>query len=265
MRTFFSKYATQVILACLVGLSACQFNRPATVGAPPIPILYDDRNGPDVSGAYDFSYGTGNGIAHQESSRPTGVDTFVVEGSYSYTAPDGTLVEVRYIADENGFRAESPLIPTTPTPPLHSLRQIAAAQDAFSSLPTWYWLVFADDGSFFGLPTCYWLVFADGNNSLGLPTWYWLVFADDGSCFGLPAWYWVVFADGNNSFGLPTLAFSGRRSNIDKAPCNKEVSSNKADSSNNREVYNSQQAVSNSRVASRTDVEEGSRVDAKVK
>ncbi|XP_047473904.1 cuticle protein AM1199-like [Penaeus chinensis] len=123
----------EVILLCLVGLSACQFNRgPVTAGAPPIPILYDDRNGPDVSGAYDFSYGTGNGIAHQESSRPTGVDTFVVEGSYSYTAPDGTLVEVRYIADENGFRAESPLIPTTPAPPLHSLRQIAAAQDAFS-------------------------------------------------------------------------------------------------------------------------------------
>ncbi|XP_042874020.1 cuticle protein AMP4-like [Penaeus japonicus] len=123
----------EIILVCLVGVSACQFNRgPVTAGAPPIPILYDDRNGPDVSGAYDFSYGTGNGIARQESSRPTGVDTFVVEGSYSYTAPDGTLVEVRYIADENGFRAESPLIPTTPTPPLHSLRQIAAAQDAFS-------------------------------------------------------------------------------------------------------------------------------------
>lgn len=51
----------------------------------------------------------------------------------------------------------------------------------------------------------------------------------------------------------------------DKAPCNKEVSSNRADSSNNREVYNSQQGVSNSRLASRTDVEEGSRVDAKVK
>ncbi|XP_037776836.1 cuticle protein AM1239-like [Penaeus monodon] len=117
----------EVILLCLVGLSACQFNRgPATAGAPPIPILYDDRNGPDVSGAYDFSYGTGNGIAHQESSRPTGVDTFVVEGSYSYTAPGA------HIADENGFRAESPLIPTTPAPPLHSLRQIAAAQDAFS-------------------------------------------------------------------------------------------------------------------------------------
>merc|ERR1712126_220368 len=33
-----------------------------------------------------------------------------MEGSYSFTLPDGSLAEVRWVADENGFRAESPLL-----------------------------------------------------------------------------------------------------------------------------------------------------------
>lgn len=30
----------------------------------------------------------------------------VMQGSYSYTGPDGVVYTVTYIADENGFRAE---------------------------------------------------------------------------------------------------------------------------------------------------------------
>lgn len=29
-----------------------------------------------------------------------------MQGSYSYTGPDGILYTINYIADENGFRAE---------------------------------------------------------------------------------------------------------------------------------------------------------------
>lgn len=38
----------------------------------------------------------------------------VMQGSYSYTGPDGILYTITYIADENGFRAEGAHIPTPP-------------------------------------------------------------------------------------------------------------------------------------------------------
>ena len=61
-------------------------------------------------GSYQYSYTTGNGIKADETgylkNRGTQQQAQVAQGSYSYTAPNGQLIEVRYIADENGFRAE---------------------------------------------------------------------------------------------------------------------------------------------------------------
>lgn len=37
-----------------------------------------------------------------------------MQGSYSYTGPDGIVYTINYIADENGFRAEGAHIPTPP-------------------------------------------------------------------------------------------------------------------------------------------------------
>ncbi|KAJ8935925.1 hypothetical protein NQ318_007066 [Aromia moschata] len=55
----------------------------------------------------------------------------VIQGSYSYTAPDGTPITVTYIADEFGFRAEGAHLPTSPPIPeaiQKSLALIAQAQ-----------------------------------------------------------------------------------------------------------------------------------------
>lgn len=54
-----------------------------------------------------YAYDTNSGIYAYQAAAPkllrTGMLAFGVEGSYSYTSPDGTKVTVTYTADENGY------------------------------------------------------------------------------------------------------------------------------------------------------------------
>lgn len=47
----------------------------------------------------------------------------------SFTSPEGQLIEIRYVADENGFRAESPFLPTPHPLPPHAIEQIRIAEE----------------------------------------------------------------------------------------------------------------------------------------
>lgn len=76
---------------------------------PPIAILsYENENYGD--GSYKYSYETENGIKVEEQGelKNKGTDNEIqsVRGSYSYTAPDGQVITVHYIADENGFQPQ---------------------------------------------------------------------------------------------------------------------------------------------------------------
>lgn len=58
-----------------------------------------------------YSYETANGIKGEEvgtlkkASNPDSSDVIIAQGSFSYTAPDGTLISLNYAADdENGFQ-----------------------------------------------------------------------------------------------------------------------------------------------------------------
>lgn len=48
---------------------------------------------------------------------------------FSYTAPDGTLVEMKFVADENGFQPESDVLPVAPEFP-HEIPQFVLDQIA---------------------------------------------------------------------------------------------------------------------------------------
>lgn len=75
------------------------------------------------------SYETENGISAQQQGglKQNGNDVGnSAIGSYSYTAPDGTPIQTRYVADENGYRAEGNAIPPTPQSVLRALEWNAA-------------------------------------------------------------------------------------------------------------------------------------------
>ena len=46
----------------------------------------------------------------------------VSRGSYSYTAPDGQVVTVNWVADENGFQPQGTHLPTPPPMPAHVVK-----------------------------------------------------------------------------------------------------------------------------------------------
>ncbi|XP_053672588.1 cuticle protein CP14.6-like [Anopheles nili] len=67
----------------------------------------------EVNG-YNYQYETSNGISAQEAGELKNVGdsaALAVRGSYTYTAADGQVYTVNYIADENGFQPDGEHIP----------------------------------------------------------------------------------------------------------------------------------------------------------
>ncbi|XP_047476024.1 cuticle protein AM1239-like [Penaeus chinensis] len=93
--------------------------------SPVIPILKDEREGPDASGVYSFEFETGNGIKREEQGAPRGPSGAVaMQGGWSFTFPDGSPADVTFVADDAGYRVESDLLPTPPPLPAHAIAQI---------------------------------------------------------------------------------------------------------------------------------------------
>lgn len=102
---------------------------PSAPAGPVIPILsFVNEN--DGDGNYRFSYETGNGIKAQEEGtvKNKGSDNEIpsVMGTYTYTAPDGQVIEVAYTADEKGFQPSGDLLPTPPPIPEAIAKALAA-------------------------------------------------------------------------------------------------------------------------------------------
>ncbi|KAK8728631.1 hypothetical protein OTU49_009061, partial [Cherax quadricarinatus] len=95
-------------------------------------IVKDMRIAP-ARGVYNMEVETGNGIRmvqHVESSQVTGGS--VSKGGYYFTHPDGTVHQLTYVADENGYQPSSDMLPVAPINPhpmpAHALQQIEKAK-----------------------------------------------------------------------------------------------------------------------------------------
>ncbi|CAL4069380.1 unnamed protein product, partial [Meganyctiphanes norvegica] len=114
-------FAFSCLLALAVG--SPQFNN-----GPFANILRSESIG---EGTPNFSYGfeSDDGISINSRGFQGSAGQANMEGSYSFTLPDGTIAEVRWVADEQGFRAESPLLPVAPPMPAHALEQVRFAEE----------------------------------------------------------------------------------------------------------------------------------------
>lgn len=72
-------------------------------------------------GSYEFGYETDNGIKVQES----GVAGQSVQGTAKWVDNEGTLFQLSYIADENGYQPQGLHLPTPPPIPPLILRALA--------------------------------------------------------------------------------------------------------------------------------------------
>lgn len=96
----------------------------------PVPILRQSSEGPNPDGSYNYSYETANGIQAQEvgylKNAGSTAEAQEAQGSYAYTAPNGEIVQVTYVANEHGFQPQGSHIPEIPPQILRALEYIAA-------------------------------------------------------------------------------------------------------------------------------------------
>ncbi|CAO1341517.1 unnamed protein product [Diamesa tonsa] len=108
----------------VLALFGCALAAPQVQQGPttePIPIISQEQE-INYDGTYKWAYETGNGIQAEEQGYQKEIPgqeekANVAQGRYSYTAPDGQLIEVTYIADENGFQPQGAHLPTPPPIP----------------------------------------------------------------------------------------------------------------------------------------------------
>ncbi|XP_053631880.1 cuticle protein AM1159-like [Cherax quadricarinatus] len=115
-----------VILACLAAVAVAapqlQDNQPVVV------ILRDDRQD-NGDGNFNYAFEADNGIIAEASGSPGSQGQSNIQGVYRLTFPEGGVAEVRYIADENGFRPESEILPTAHPLPAHAQEQLRIAEE----------------------------------------------------------------------------------------------------------------------------------------
>nr|CAD7572351.1 unnamed protein product [Timema californicum] len=129
----------QVLFLSLFTLGASLPQRrqgPEYPATEPIPILRQESE-VNFDGTYKYSYETGNGISHEESGflKDTGDpenQSQVVQGSSSYTSPEGIQIKLVYVADEFGFQPTGDHLPVKPPTPV----LIQKALDYLATLPS---------------------------------------------------------------------------------------------------------------------------------
>ena len=57
-------------------------------------------------GSYNFRYSTSDGMSRQESGKTSSTGSVVQSGSWSYTGADGKQYQMKFVADQFGYRPQ---------------------------------------------------------------------------------------------------------------------------------------------------------------
>ena len=98
-----------------------------------IEILRSDVVNPSATGEYSFDTETADGIIRSESGYGSGNNGAVEsQGVFSFTHPDGTPFQLKFVANSNGYQPESDSLPVAPAFP-HPIPQFVLDQIAFAA------------------------------------------------------------------------------------------------------------------------------------
>ncbi len=115
----------------IVALVQCVLGAPQGQSqTSPVPIISQDLQD-DGFGNFRYNFETGDGVKQEASGTlkdiqvpvfgpdgsVTGSETGkgeVQTGSFSYPSPDGSIINVKWIADENGFQPQGDHLPVGP-------------------------------------------------------------------------------------------------------------------------------------------------------
>ncbi|XP_053955567.1 larval cuticle protein LCP-17-like [Anastrepha ludens] len=97
---------------------ACVAHAAHPQSAPAETLKHDSQLNAD--GSYKLDFATSNGISAQEE----GHGGHHASGGYSYYSPEGELIQLSYLADENGFQPQGNHLPTPPPIPPQILKSL---------------------------------------------------------------------------------------------------------------------------------------------
>merc|ERR1712168_1081792 len=101
-----------IIFAALVAFAAA---RPQL--EEEIVELIREESDPIDGANFRHEFEADNGLTQSMVGSADETGAQVMSGSYSFPLPDGSIATINWVADANGFRAESPLLPVAPVNP----------------------------------------------------------------------------------------------------------------------------------------------------
>ncbi|KAF7268620.1 hypothetical protein GWI33_018270 [Rhynchophorus ferrugineus] len=106
-------------LTCLTWASPAGPYQPSAPGRE-VKII-SQTNEVGIDGSYKWSFEADNGIAAQESGQLKNANSQdpieEAQGNFKYTAPDGSAIQLQYIANEGGFQPQGAHLPVAPPIP----------------------------------------------------------------------------------------------------------------------------------------------------
>merc|ERR1712096_544288 len=113
-----------IIFAAFVAFAAAQ--------EPQFAAIIREDSDPIDGANFRHEFEADNGISQSMVGSADASGASIMQGTYSFPLPDGTIATFNWVADAAGFRVESPLLPVAPLPehpvPAHAQEQIDFAE-----------------------------------------------------------------------------------------------------------------------------------------